>query len=209
LLPSTIYGVGFEMTKLGYPLLPVIERAELDLFDGLSGSGRASHVTTALGVLIVVWLAFPICFIGLSVFTGRVPGAKHSTVATVLPASSVPAGSVSGQHDQAGPGTLEMNRSDPTTRSTDSAPVAEPPATPSVSTCQSTLQPSETPSAVQSEAEELRRPSEAERARLKRIHQSLPISTGARRYGKEHHKSKIAHDQRVMKFAADGTTNGK
>jgi hypothetical protein len=208
LLPSTIYWVGFEMTKLGYPLLPVIERAELDLFDGLSGSGRASHVTTALGFLIVVWLAFPICFIGLSVFTGRIPGAKHSTVATVSPASSVPKGSVSGRHGQADPGTLDMNQSDPATRSTDSATVAEPPATPSVSMSQSILQPSETAPAEHTDAEELR-PAEGGRARLKRIHQSLPIATGARRSGKEHHKNKIVHNQRVMKFAADGTTNGK
>ena len=197
------------MTKLGYPLLPVIERAELDLFDGLSGSGRASHVTTALGFLIVVWLSFPICFIGLSVFTARIPGAKHSTVATVSPASSVPVGSVSGQHGQAGPGTLDTNRSDPATRSTGPATVAEPPAPPSVSTCQSTLQPSETPSAVNINAGELRRLAEGGRAGLKSIHQSPPIATGARRFRKEHHKSKIAHNQRVMKFAADGTTNGQ
>ena len=199
------------MTKLGYPLLPVIERAELDLFDGLSGSGRASHVTTALGFLIVLWLAFPICFIGLSVYTSRVPGAKHSTVATVSPASSAPAASVSEQHGPVGPGTLEMNRSDPAAGSTDSATVAEPPATPSVSAGQSTLQPNETPPAVHGKAEELLRPPEAEagRAQLKTIHQSVPIATSARRFGKEHHKSKVARNQRLMKFAGDGTPDGK
>ena len=197
------------MTKLGYPLLPVIERAELDLFDGLSGSGRASHVTTALGFLIVLWLAFPICFIGLSVFTARIPVAKYSAVATVSPASSVPVGSVSGQHGLADPATLEMNRSHPAPRSTDSATVAEPPAPPSVSTSQSTSQPSETLTGVHRKAEELGRPAEGGRARLKGTHQSPSIATGVRRSGKEHHKSKIAHNQRVMKFAADGTTNGK
>ena len=196
------------MTKLGYPLLPVIERAELDLFDGLSGSGRASHVTTALGLLIVVWLAFPICFIGLSVFTARIPGATHSTVATVSPASSVPVSSVSGQHGRADPGTLDKNRSDPAPRSTDAATVAEPPASSSVSINQSTLQESETLTAVYSKPEELR-PAKGGRARLKSIHQGPSIATGARRSGKEHHKSKIAHNQRGMKFAADGTTNGK
>jgi hypothetical protein len=197
------------MTKLGYPLLPVIERAELDLFDGLSGSGRASHVTTALGFMIVVWLAFPICFIGLSLFTGRIPGATHSAAETVSPASSVLVGSVSGQHGRADPGTLDMNRSDPAPRSTHSATVAEPPANPSASISQSTLQPSETLTAVYSESEELRRPAKGGRVRLKSIHQGPSIATGARRSGKEHHKSKIAHNQRGMKFAADGTTNGK
>jgi hypothetical protein len=197
------------MTKLGYPLLPVIERAEFDLFDGLSGSRRASHVTTALGLLIVVWLAFPICFIGLSVFTARIPGAKLSTVATVSPAPSVRVGSVSRQHGRADSGTFNMNGSDPAPRSTDAATVAEPPATPSVSISQSTLQPSETLTAVHSKPEELGRPAEGGRARLKSIHQGPSIATGARRAGKEHHKSKIAHNQRGMKSAADGTTNGK
>jgi hypothetical protein len=196
------------MTKLGYPLLPVIERAELDLFDRLSGSGRVSHVTTALGLLIVVWLAFPICFIGLSIFTARIPGATHSTVATVSPASSVPVGSVSG-HGRADPGGLDVNRSDPAPRSTDSAPISEPPATSSVSISQSTLQPSETLTDVHSKPEELRRPAEGGRTRLKSIHQGPSIGAGARRSEKEHHKNKIAHNQRGMKFAADGTTNGK
>jgi hypothetical protein len=66
------------MTKLGYPLLPVIVRAEPDLGTGMSQSKKPSLVTTTLGVFIALCLISPFCVIGFGTLGGGGNGTKYS-----------------------------------------------------------------------------------------------------------------------------------
>jgi hypothetical protein len=199
------------MIKLGYPILPVIERAELSLFDGRSRSEGASHVATALVALIVVCLAFPICFLGFTALTARIPEVKHSTLASVSSPRSILPGVVAGLRDHGATSSLDKNQSDPATLSTNSPALAEADAQAIApnATSQSTPQLDETDSAVHKKSDGLRQSAEDRRARPGRTHQSQPIATGARKLGKEKHKNGIAHKHREMNLAGDGTTIGQ
>jgi hypothetical protein len=199
------------MTKLGFPLLPVIERAELSLFDRSSGSKGASRVATALGVLICLCLAFPICFIGIAALNNGIPGVKHSTVAPAPWPPSVLSDGDPGQRGHAAAGALDENRPYVTTLSTNSSAVAEPPepAVAPIATGQSTLQTDEISSAVPKESDASGRPAEGGSARLRSKNHSQPIAAGARKLGKEKHKNGVAHKHREMNLASDGPTNGK
>jgi hypothetical protein len=66
------------MTKLGYPLLPVIVRAEPDLGTGMSRSIRPSLATTTLGVFIALCLVSPFCVIGFGTLGSGGKGTKYS-----------------------------------------------------------------------------------------------------------------------------------
>jgi hypothetical protein len=203
------------MTKLGYPLLPVLERAELSVFDRPSGSKGASRVATALGILIVLCLAFPVCFIGFTALTIGSPGAKHSTVAPASWPESVLPGAVPIAPGHGAAGALDENRPDLTTLPTNSSAVAEAPApapTPTVapnSTPQSSLQTEETSSVVRKESDASSRPAEGKSARVRKVNHAQPTAAGARKLGKDKHKNGIAHKHRETNLASDGTTNGK
>jgi hypothetical protein len=200
------------MTKLGYPLLPVIERAEFSLFDRPSGSKDTSRIAKALGVLIVLCLLVLICFIGFTALTIGVPGTKHSTPAPESWPPSVVQGANPGLRGQSANGVLVENRPDLTALSTNSStvPEAPKPAVAPVSTPPSgPRQTDETTAIVGKESDAPVQPAEGRRARLMKMNHSQPVAAGARKLGKEKHKKGIAHKHRETNLASDGTTSGK
>ena len=197
------------MTKLGYPLLPVIERAEFSLFDRPSGSKDTSRIAKALGVLIVLCLVVSICFIGFAALTIGVPGTKHSTPAPAAWPPSVVQGADPGLRGQSADGILAEHRPDLTALSTNSSTVAEAlkPAVAPVSTPPSgPPQTDETTPVVGKDSDAPVQPAEGRRAKM---NHSQPVAAGARKLGKEKHKKGIARKHREMNLASDGTTSGK
>jgi hypothetical protein len=65
------------MTKLGYPLLPVIVRAGPGLRTGKSETAKPSPAITTLVILIGLCLVSPFCVIGWSVLSRGGSGTKH------------------------------------------------------------------------------------------------------------------------------------
>jgi hypothetical protein len=198
------------MTKLGYPLLPVIERAEVRLGHGLSGSERASLVSSALGVLIVLCIAFPICLLGFTALTTGTAGMKHATLAHASSPPSVFQDTVPGLQDHGG--HLGPNQSDSVTLATDRLAVTEAPVrkVAPISTDESILQTDETLPAARKESDDaLGPPAEVRRAGARRMHQSQRMAAATRKSGKEKHKTGNAHTRREMKIAADETRSGK
>jgi hypothetical protein len=73
------------MTKLGYPQLPVIVRAEPGPGAGMSESTKPCLVITILGLLIALCLASPFCVIGLGTLISGGPGTKHLSCSNLSP----------------------------------------------------------------------------------------------------------------------------
>lgn len=80
-----ILGIMGAMTKLGYPLLPVIVRARPGLGTGMSDTAKPSPAITALAILIGLCLASPFCVIGLSALSRGGSGTKHLRSGTGSP----------------------------------------------------------------------------------------------------------------------------
>ena len=76
------------MTKLGYPLLPVIVRAQPGR--GTSETAKPSPAITTLVILIGLCLVSPFCMIGLSALSHGGSGMKHLTSGTASPVQQSP-----------------------------------------------------------------------------------------------------------------------
>jgi hypothetical protein len=112
------------MTKLGYPLLPVIVRARPGL--GTSDSAKPSPAIAALVILIGLCLVSPFCVIGLSALSRGGSGMKHLRSATGSPVQqSLPVAQTNGLPDA---DAFDVRRSDSIPAPSSSpAPGDEPP----------------------------------------------------------------------------------
>jgi hypothetical protein len=78
------------MTKLGYPLLPVIVRAGPGLGTRMSEAAKLSPAIAALVILIGLCLVSPFCVIALSALSRAGSGTKHLASGTGSPVQQSP-----------------------------------------------------------------------------------------------------------------------
>ena len=114
------------MTKLGYPLLPVIVRAEPGRGTWMSESAKPSLAITTLVILIGLCLVAPICVIGFSTLSNGGLGAKQSNCGIVLPEQqSLPVSLLNGR---TAANAIDDRRTDPVPTPSSSPGVSDEPA---------------------------------------------------------------------------------
>ncbi len=197
------------MTKLGYPILPVIERAEFRLLDGVSRAQRVSHAAGALGILIVLCIAFPIGFLGITAFSPGISATKHARGAIASVSPSVAPGGVARPNDHVSTGIFDETPVDLVAASSSSSTSTNAKVAQLATAPETALQPDKTSSAQSTNGEASNSQTEIGRAHSQRKHPGRSISKEGSRSGREKHKRGIVQRRREMQIAADEATNAK